>query len=184
MTQTPTIRISNLNYAGFQLFLGFVVAPIMIVALIAVFVGGGMKDQAGQTNWPVTIVIGGMLFGGSLVLLFVALAKAILWIEMDDEIRYRTVAKTMVASWASVATLRFEEEQSRLGIGRGISKIGVPLGRHQILVIELSNGQELRAKVTREQEERVLEIAKDQLAAVDDDAKGGIRGKLPVRWEL
>ena len=99
-----------------------------------------------------TYILGATLLGLAGCLVGHALASPVLWIEFGERLRYRKPLGLRTREWRDVRLLGFEDEPSRVDIDLGIA---IPLGTHRILVLTLSDGSELRVKVTPEQEVRV-----------------------------
>jgi hypothetical protein len=152
-----TIRISNLNYAGFPLALGFVIAPILIILVTCLLASGGIKNKDGTTDWLVTIIIGTLFLGASVFMFGYALTQPVLSIILGDQLCFRQVLGERSRPWSDVAAIRLEDERSHLKTK--IPGLSIALGTHRILVITFRDCGELRIMVSPAHEERIRAIA-------------------------
>jgi hypothetical protein len=156
-SRNDPVRISNWNYSGGPLVMGFVAAPVLIVLLVGVFLTGGMKDKSGAADWVTTVLLGSLLIAGSAAMIHYAFTQAVLWVELGEELRYRQVLGERTRPWSDVAAIRFEDEQSR--VKTKVPGVAIPLGTHRVLVVTFHDGKHLRIKVTHQHEQRIQAIA-------------------------
>ena len=155
---TPPLRIRNLNYAGFQLFIGLVLGPLLIgmavfmVVLMAVF--DEPKDKSGKVNWIRMSFLIVPSFAGGAICLYHGFTAPVFWLELGEQIRYRKPTGIHIREWSSVREIRVEDEVSRFKL--------IPIGSHRILVIKLSSGGTLRVKVDCSCEAQIPQLAADK----------------------
>jgi hypothetical protein len=158
-----SIWISNWNYAGFPLFLGFILAPLMIASPLLLFYTGWPHDRNGQPlDWPIVGILVLMFVGGGAVLIYNALTSPVIWICLGETLRYRTTLEIREREWSAVKSIRFRLEESQMPTR--LPGLGIPLGVHRIFVLWLDDGSELRARVSDKQAAQIRRFLATRLA--------------------
>jgi hypothetical protein len=158
-----SIKISNWNYAGAPLFLGLVVAPLMLAVPFLLFSNGWPTDRHGQPmDWPIVGILVLMFVGGGIALIYNAFTSPVLWISLGETLRYRKTLGVHEREWRDVKSVRFRLEQSQMPTK--LPGVGIPLGVHRIFVLRLEDGSELSAKVSDKQAACIREFLAGRLA--------------------
>jgi len=138
-----SLYLSNWNYGGFPVFLGFVAAPAMIVGISWYWITGRAAAEI-VDGFTLAYAIGATALTLLLAGMFVHLAfsAGILWIRFGDSIEYRLLMRRRTVAWSQVKQVRLVTEASKLaGPAAGIS---YTFGQHRVLQISLTDGSELR----------------------------------------
>jgi hypothetical protein len=149
-TEPTRVRIGNWNYAGVDLTLGFVIFPALLGVITWAALTGRFAEKTGETDWKLVYGFVGVIAVATILMFYNALTSPVLWIELGNQVAYRTPLGSKSYEWSKVPSLRFEDELSKVK--------GVPIGQHRILVILLRNKKELRVKVTADQEQAILQL--------------------------
>jgi hypothetical protein len=149
-----TLRITNYNYGGMVVFLGLAV-PILVWSFLGwAWLSGEVSAEVEADRSRIWVVLVFHLFAimASLALLLPML-YAVLWIELGDTLVVRRLLGVQVFGVSAVQEIQFEDEQSV--VETAIPGVGLPIGTHRILVIQVLGEGTVRVKVNPKQEDEV-----------------------------
>lgn len=151
-TEAP-IRIYNWNYAGAPMFLGFIVAPAMVLGF-AFFVATGRivgDDGPSDPGMIIMLSVGTLILAG--ILVYRACTLAVLWLEVGDRIRYRKPLWTVARPWSDIKEVCLETEAGLRQpiLVTPIFTVSKALTVHSVLVIQFRDETDVRVKIRQKQ---------------------------------
>jgi hypothetical protein len=149
-----SLRITNYNYGGMIIFLGLAVPTLAAGFLGWAWLSGNIAAEV-EADWSkvwIVVLFHLLAVAASLVLLLPML-YAVLWVELGDTLRVRRLLGVQVFGVWAVQSISFEDERSIVELG--IPGVGLPIGTHRILVIQLPGEGAVRVKVNPRQEDEV-----------------------------
>jgi hypothetical protein len=142
------LRIRNLKHAAGPFALLFIMA-VLLTGLAGILIAEELNTQGKEPNWVWIAVMGVGATIACVAFVYGALTTPVLWIELGDQITYRTPIKQHSRDWSEVASLQFDYEK----VGTAIAGVRVTLGSNRVLQITLNDKKELVVMVTSEQEQ-------------------------------
>jgi hypothetical protein len=149
-----TLRITNYNYGGLVVFLGLAVPTSAAGFLGWAWLSGNIaaEVEADRSKIWIVVLFHLLAVAASLVLLLPML-YAVLWVELGNTLRVRRLLWVQVFGVSAVQGISFEDERSIVELG--IPGVGLPIGTHRILVIQLLGEGAVRVKVNPRQADEV-----------------------------
>jgi hypothetical protein len=148
-----TLGITNYNYGGVVVFLGLAVPTLAAGFLAWAWLSGEIAAEVEADRSRIwLVVVFHLLAVVASVALLLPMLYAVLWVELGDGLLVGRLLWVEGFGVSAVQGIHFEDERSIVEMG--IPGVGLPIGTHRILVMQVLGEGAVRVKVNRRQDDK------------------------------